>query len=216
MLLRNVVIGAIVLVAVFGIFAWRQHMESAVGNAPAPGAEPQAGAPAIPESDGGASTGGQFQVSPGSSREIGMTWDVPKDWLTEIKGEVRLATYVVPGKSGANDGECAVYYFGPGQGGSTEANLTRWRDEFEPLDRSDVGHREVGGVKVTTLDASGTYAGHTMRQEDRSGPSPHWGLLAAIAEGPNGNVFFKLSGPAATVQAARPAFGRMIGSIRRK
>ena len=39
-------------------------------------------------------------------------------------------------------------------------------------------------------------------------------LLGAIAEGPQGSVFFKLVGPKDVVERARPAFDAMIASIR--
>jgi hypothetical protein len=39
-------------------------------------------------------------------------------------------------------------------------------------------------------------------------------MLAAIAEGPGGPVFFKLVGPAATVARVSRAFDRMVGSMR--
>jgi hypothetical protein len=39
--------------------------------------------------------------------------------------------------------------------------------------------------------------------------------VGAIVEAPEGNVFFKLTGPAKTVQAARPAFDKMLQSVRK-
>jgi hypothetical protein len=42
---------------------------------------------------------------------------------------------------------------------------------------------------------------------------PKWALLAAIAETSGTPYFFKLTGPLATVKAARPAFDAMIDSL---
>jgi hypothetical protein len=38
-------------------------------------------------------------------------------------------------------------------------------------------------------------------------------LLGAIAQGPQGNVFFKFTGPEKTLNAARRDFEGMVGSI---
>jgi hypothetical protein len=44
-------------------------------------------------------------------------------------------------------------------------------------------------------------------------PKPGYRLIGAIVEAPEGMVFFKLTGPAKTVQAAKPAFDKMLQSI---
>ena len=45
--------------------------------------------------------------------------------------------------------------------------------------------------------------------------SPEYMLLGGIAEGPDAPWFFKLTGPAATVESQRNAFGRLLESIDR-
>ena len=40
-------------------------------------------------------------------------------------------------------------------------------------------------------------------------------MLAAIAEAPQGPVFFKLTAPKATTDAAEAAFREMLGSLKR-
>ena len=62
----------------------------------------------------------------------------------------------------------------------------------------------------------GTYLAHAMDAAGSGGKRPDWGLLGAIAEGPSGNLFFKLTGPAATIDRAARDFDRMIGSVRKK
>jgi hypothetical protein len=44
-------------------------------------------------------------------------------------------------------------------------------------------------------------------------PLPDAMLLGAIAQGPSGPVFFKLIGPRASVEQARPAFDALIASL---
>ncbi|MGI8743210.1 MAG: hypothetical protein ACR2NN_11700 [Bryobacteraceae bacterium] len=65
----------------------------------------------------------------------------------------------------AEDGECGVYYCGPGQGGSVEANLDRWINQFQQADgkpskqAAHVKKRTIRGIGVTTVDVSGAYSG---------------------------------------------------------
>src|SRR5271166_5893164 len=59
----------------------------------------------------------------------GVRWTMPAGWKAETQRPMRLATYRV----GA-DAECGVYYFGPGQGGSVDANLERWVGQFLQAD----------------------------------------------------------------------------------
>ena len=57
----------------------------------------------------------------------GISWESPPRWKLGPRRAMRAATYKIPANPGdAEDAECAVFYFGPGQGGSIEANLQRW------------------------------------------------------------------------------------------
>jgi hypothetical protein len=67
---------------------------------------------------------------------------------------------------------------------------------------------------VTTVDVAGTYASGMMMGP--ATPKPGWRLLGAIVEGgPEGAVFFKLTGPARTVAAAQKDFRRLLQSLKR-
>jgi hypothetical protein len=47
------------------------------------------------------------------------------------------------------------------------------------------------------------------------GPKAGYRLLGAIVEGPDGDIFFKLTGPAKTVAAAQDEFQAMLKSIKK-
>jgi hypothetical protein len=47
-------------------------------------------------------------------------------------------------------------------------------------------------------------------------PKGNYALLGAIAEGPEGNVFFKLTGPRKTVRAAAKQFDAMLRTLARQ
>jgi hypothetical protein len=148
----------------------------------------------------------------------GIRWTAPAGWKVEGPRPMRAATYsiaVAPGDHGP--AECVVNYFGPGLGGTVAANVDRWRAQVLGADGKPavaaVTTRTFRGVKVTVVDSSGTYTG--MGGPIASGAKPVSGyrLLGAIAEGPGGNVFFKLTGPSKTIAAQQAAFDRVLASI---
>lgn len=133
---------------------------------------------------------------------------------------MRLDTYTVPltpGDSGT--AECGVYYFGQGQGGSVDANLDRWIGQFQQSDgkpsksAAKIDRRTVHGLKLTTVDVSGSYTGMGGPMMQAGKPLPGYRLLGGIVEGPQGSVFFKFTGPAKTVAQNQAAFEKMVDSL---
>jgi hypothetical protein len=150
----------------------------------------------------------------------GIKWTAPPTWKAQPERPMRAATYAVPKAAGdAEDGECAVFYFGAGQGGSVDANIKRWIAQFEapgggPADAlAKTSKSKVNGLAVTRIDLSGTYkpAGGPMMKA--TGSKPGYRLLGAIVEAPEGAVFFKFTGPAKTVAAQQPGFETLLKSI---
>jgi len=138
----------------------------------------------------------------------GMGWTVPSSWKAEAERPMRLGTYTV-----APGGECAVYFFGSGQGGSVDANVDRWVGQFVQADGkpsksvAKIAKRTIHGWPVTTVDVSGAYTG--MGGASMS----DYRMLAAIIEGPQGSVFFKFTGPAKTIAANQAPFDKMLASL---
>ena len=135
---------------------------------------------------------------------------------------MRAAEYGVAGAGPDDTTELTVYYFGPGQGGSVQANLDRWIGQFSQPDgkpssqAAKIDKRTVGGsLEVTTLDLSGVFSGGMgpMAPGPAQGKGDHR-VLGAIAAGPRGPVFFKLVGPQATVASVESAFTELIDSLR--
>lgn len=129
---------------------------------------------------------------------------------------MRNATFVVPRAAGdSEDGELVVTYFGPGQGGSIDANIERWLGQFS--DRTPVegrrADRTVNGLLQHTLEIDeGTFSSGMP-----GGPltaKKGYGLLGAIVVAPTGSYFFKLTGPKATVKAAREKFYQLLDSVK--
>ncbi len=149
----------------------------------------------------------------------GLKWTVPAGWKTEAGARpMRAATYTIPSAPGDKEAaECAVYFFGAGQGGAVPANLERWKNQFhapagKPLD-AKTGKRTVHGLPVTTIDVSGEYAGMNGPMSGGGAAKAGYRMLGAIVEGPGGNVFFKFTGPAKTIAANQPKFDLLINSV---
>jgi hypothetical protein len=145
----------------------------------------------------------------------GLKWTAPAGWKSEGQRPMRAATYTV-----APDTECAVYFFGAGQGGGIEANVDRWKGQFQgpgggPA-TAKTAKRTIHGLPVTTIDVSGSYSGMGGPMAAQSGPKPGFRLLGAIVEGAGGKVFVKFTGPAKAVEANQAKFEQMLASFEKE
>ena len=164
-----------------------------------------------------------FAVGPAYSESAsGLSWTAPGTWESQGARPMRAATYVVPPSGGDKEpGECAVYFFGGGQGGSVGANIKRWLGQFQtpdggPVDKTaQIEDKTISGIKVTTVDVSGTYLFKPAPMSPRAIPKPGYRMLAAIAQGADGPVFFKLTAPEKTAHAAQADFEKMLESLRK-
>ncbi|MCK8501964.1 MULTISPECIES: hypothetical protein [Myxococcus] len=152
----------------------------------------------------------------------GLTWTAPKEWEAQGERPMRAATYKLPAAKGdAEGGELAVFYFGQGQGGAVDANVKRWLGQFQTADGKPVDKaaktktEKLNGMQVTTVDVKGTYAGGGPMMGP-STPKPGYRLLGAIVEGPEGALFFKLTGPEKSVAASEKAFRKLLESVKKK
>lgn len=152
----------------------------------------------------------------------GVRFDAPSAWKAAPK-PMRTANYAIPAVAGdSQDGEMAVFYFGPGQGGGVEANVRRWLGQFVNPDGTPLSpgsaertEKEVNGLAVTVLDVSGTYLFKPFPMAPRATPLPDYRMLAAIVQGPDAPVFFKLTAPEKTAAASEQDFHRVIESLRK-
>jgi len=151
--------------------------------------------------------------------ETALAWTAPSGWIEEHPSSpMRRAQYKVPGPGG--EGECAVFYFGPGQGGDPMSNADRWADQFTLADGSPArsamktSELTVNGLKVVLVEVAGTYKGGMTMNAAPATPKPGYRLLGAVAPGPDANWFFKLTGPDNTVTAQHDAFVAMVKSLR--
>lgn len=158
-----------------------------------------------------------FSVGVMAESAGGLRWTAPSGWKTESPQPMRAATYsVAPAPGDKAGGECGVYFFGAGQGGSVEANLDRWKGQFRGAGgkppTATIAKRTSRGLTITTVDTSGDYS--RMGGPFAAGRAvAGYRLLGAIVEGQGGNVFVKFTGPAKTVTANAQKFEQLIASF---
>ncbi len=223
---------AICAVSLFGISAaCGNGGEQSGTRSPEPPADPPplVAAPAVAESPDapGASPASAPGASPPSAQEpsttggaAGIAWTVPPRWEVQPPRTMRVATYLIP-KDAEDDepGECAVFFFGRGQGGSVDLNLQRWREQFETDSGGQPSLAErkstINDLAVTTVSLAGTYLA-SMGPMFQSGAvkKPGYRMLGAIIEAPEGNVFVKLTGPEKTVLSAEGEFQAFLNSLK--
>jgi len=138
----------------------------------------------------------------------------PTTWTDRpAASSMRVAEFVVPKAAGdSEDGELIVYYFGGG-GGSVDANLQRWAAQFQSTKAPVRTTATVNGLKLTSLDVSGTYVA-----EMRPGSSDHYNkpgfrMRATVVETPKGPYFIKLTGPAKTIDGAAATYDQFLNSL---
>jgi len=155
-------------------------------------------------SNGGA-PGGQEADAPA------IVWKAPPAWKTEPNpNTMRIATYRVPRAPGdSEDGDVSITR----AGGSTDANIDRWVSQFEGAGTPKRSEKTVRGFKVTIVSLAGTFAGGGMMGGAAAAPRAGWALTGAIVETPGTPYFIKMTGPAATVAAARGSFDALIDGI---
>ena len=131
---------------------------------------------------------------------------VPPGWVAQARtSSMRVAQYKLAATDGdTEDASVVLYYFGEGQGGSAAANVERWISQMKHADGSAAKDPkqesfETNGLKVTTVDVSGTYVAETSPGSGTFHNKPAYRLRAAVVETPNGSYYVKLVGPEKTV-----------------
>ncbi len=95
----------------------------------------------------------------------------------------------------------------------TQCNKQKPEERKRSVDRSS---QVVNGIKLTMVKVSGAYLAPGGPMMQSQGKKENYRLLGAIAEAPEGSVFFKFTGPAATVSAAEDKFNSLISSLTRQ
>lgn len=155
------------------------------------------------------SVGGESPVAamPSAPESPALSWKMPADWQQAPNpNALRLATYRTPGGA-----EMSVAR----AGGTTEANIQRWRTQFDQAGADTREETTIRGMHVTVVQVTGTFEGGGMMNGGAATQaSPGWALLGAIVETAGPSYFFKLLGPASAVGAARGSFDELLKSLK--
>lgn len=142
-----------------------------------------------------------------------LKFTVPNGWVEEPRtSSMRVAQYRLPKAPGdSEDASLVLYYFGQGQGGSTAANVERWVGQMKQADDSAAKdakeeHFETNGLKVTTVDVSGTYVAETAPGSGTFHNNAGYRLRAAVIETSKGSYYVKFVGPEKTVAQWNDSF----------
>lgn len=162
-------------------------------------------------------------ASGGQAVQAGVAYTPPAGWQDLGPSNMRVAQYrLAPIGGDAAPGEVHVFYFGAESGGGVEANLARWIGQMVLPGGGD----PAAAAKRSTFTADGM-AGHVVTLDGtyKSGGGPMSGgetkmlegyrLVGVVLEGPQGSLFFKLTGPAATAKAMEAQLMTMMQGARK-
>lgn len=139
----------------------------------------------------------------------GLQWAVPGRWTRRPPSGLRAAEYEVPDGAGGAPAVCSVFYFGHGRVGTMEANLERWRGQFQRLDHADRAARDVGGLELIVVEMEGRYAASAAAPDAIDDAL----LLGAAIDGPEGPVFVKCVGRRPVLDGGRSEFVAFLASF---
>ncbi len=153
----------------------------------------------------------------------GLQFVMPGRWIAQTSEDsVRAGQWRIPAERGAAagpaDGELVVFYFGPGLGGTATENIDDWRATISDASGhpvpGEVKTRPAGAFKITELVATGSYRDPAPMAGLPPVLRPGYELAGAVVENPKGNLYWRLTGPAALVTAALPLFRQAIDSVK--
>ena len=147
-------------------------------------------------------------IEPAEFQVGNFNFDRPSGWKWVVPSSVmRKAQLSVPGADGGT-ADVTFFHFGPGQGGGVQANVDRWFAQFGNSNTSQ-SDEKVDATRVVHVQARGTF--QSGMPGGPTTPLENYALLGAIlGDDQNGDVFVKMTGPAAVVESAGPLFSEMV------
>jgi hypothetical protein len=134
----------------------------------------------------------------------GLRWPIPEGWeIRPPANSMRAAEMLVS----TGSGDCLVTF--SQAGGSAQANINRWIGQVQDQTGAPKQASEsVEGFTVSTVEVYGTFMdGSPMGPKT---PRPNWILRGAVAEGPSGPVFIKMTGPEDAMDEAADGWTQLV------
>jgi hypothetical protein len=141
-----------------------------------------------------------FKVGP-------FTFEVPEGW-TKVTPTSPMRNAQLEIARGHDKAEITFFHFGGGSG-TPAGNIARWFGQFPGSEEQrKTESTEVGGVKITIATTEGTFS--SGMPGGPTSPMPGYALCGAILEHPGGDVYVKMTGPAALVKSSTETLKKMV------
>lgn len=188
------------------IESYRVPKEQVAQATPSPHAHGQPGtAPTTPPASTPAAGGTMASTPVATAGGASLEWAAPAQWEAGPSSAMRRGSYVVRGEGDAK-ADMAITAF-PGNVGGELANLNRWRGQINlpPITQGEfeqnVQRIERNGLKMVVVDIAGTGSGAQR-------------ILGAMVPNGSSTWFFKMQGPDALVAKEKPAFMKLLDSVK--
>lgn len=152
----------------------------------------------------------------------GITFTPPSIWIDLGPSGMRQASYTFgPVEDDPDSATVTVFYFGQGMGGTPEANLSRWVGQMtlpegvSPEEGADIFNIDVNGLNTYVLQINGSYntsSGGMMMGDPIV--KEEYRMVGVVLEAPEGNIFFKLTGPVKTAEKMETALFTVVSKIK--
>jgi hypothetical protein len=157
----------------------------------------------------------------GPSFPVGnLKFTIPYRWKIErVESPARGGQWRVPPLHGVGDaGEVVAFYFGPSVGGNAKDNIEAWigtmfNAEGNPA-AAEVKHHQTGGHQISEVVIFGTYNQVVSLPGVPPLTKPNYGLLGAVIENPQGNIYWRFTGPEPLITANLALFNKVIDSVK--
>jgi hypothetical protein len=149
-----------------------------------------------------------------------LTFTIPSRWQIEmVDSPARGGQWRVPPlKPDGEGGEVIAFFFGPRVGGTPKENIEAWigtmfNAEGHPAAAKFKEH-DVAGFRISQVVIFGTYNQVISLPGIPPVPKSNYGLLGAVIENSEGNIYWRFTGPEALITATLPLFNKMLDSVK--
>jgi len=146
----------------------------------------------------------------------GLSFEAPEEWKS-VKPRSQMIQSQLSVAAVKGDEEPAELTITAlrGGGGGVEANVKRWQSQFKDADQNvaKIEQKTVKGqnVDVVRAETAGLYEPPPFARLPKK---PGYRLVGAIVQTDDAGYYLKLLGPDKTVTAARPAFDKLLSTIK--
>lgn len=142
----------------------------------------------------------------------GLALTVPIEWSPAFGNDIRKAEFTLPGPAG--EGHLVVYRLA-GDRDAVALNIANWQGLIEPAAGTEPRAFELNhdGVHVVAVDMQGRFVGQVVPGMPAQPPIEHARMLAAAVMGRGSPFYFKLVGPAATVDMWTGAWHELLAVL---